>query len=186
VGGKVQVGIDPAPDPHQGTTGPVSLVPDATPECICAAQTTPPIVMLLDVMMIDIDPTVNFLPTLVPVPQHSGVADPVSTGVNTEWVQETLNKLGWQPELRVDGSYGDKTTRRAQWELWKAWLVDCGYIYPDRTQMNETYRWVSSDHYWRLVNAYVKMRTPAELLPDGGELPNGLEPLPGMSIREEL
>lgn len=64
--------------------------------------------------MIEIDPTVAFLPTLIPAPAHSGLADPATTGVDTAWVQDTLNKLGWQPELKTDGSYGDKTKKAVE------------------------------------------------------------------------
>lgn len=65
--------------------------------------------------MIDIDPSINFMPTLIPPPQHSGLADPAETGgADTAWVQDALNKLGWQPELVVDGSYGDKTKKAVE------------------------------------------------------------------------
>jgi lysozyme family protein len=64
--------------------------------------------------MVEIDPTVALPAVAIPTPAHSGLADPATTGVDTKWVQDALNKLGWQPELKVDGSYGDKTKKAVE------------------------------------------------------------------------
>lgn len=62
--------------------------------------------------MAEIDPSVA-LSVLIPPPQHSGIAAP-DTGVDSKWVQDAMNRLGWQPPLKVDGSYGDKTKKAVQ------------------------------------------------------------------------
>jgi lysozyme family protein len=65
--------------------------------------------------MIEIDPTVALPAVAIPAPVHSGIADPSTTdGADTKWVQDALNKLGWQPELVEDGSYGDKTKKAVE------------------------------------------------------------------------
>lgn len=56
--------------------------------------------------MIEIDPTLA-LPAAIPAPVKSGIAD-VETH-DARWVQESLNRLGAEPKLVVDGSYGRKT-----------------------------------------------------------------------------
>jgi lysozyme family protein len=62
--------------------------------------------------MAEIDPTVALpkVAAVIPPPVHSGIAGP-DTGVDAAWVQDAMNKLGWQPPLAVDGSYGDKTKK---------------------------------------------------------------------------
>jgi len=62
--------------------------------------------------MAEIDPSVA-LPINIPAPVHSGIAAP-DTGVDTKWVQNAMNQLGWQPPLREDGSYGDKTKKAVE------------------------------------------------------------------------
>ncbi len=62
--------------------------------------------------MVEIDPTLA-LSTVIPPPAHSGIAAPDS-GVDTAWVQGAMNKLGWQPPLKTDGSYGDKTKKAVE------------------------------------------------------------------------
>ncbi len=62
--------------------------------------------------MAEIEPTLA-LPTVIPPPVHSGIAGP-ETGVDTEWVQVAMNRLGWQPPLTEDGSYGDKTKKAVE------------------------------------------------------------------------
>ncbi len=44
----------------------------------------------------------------IPPPVHSGIAGEDS-GADLKFVQGALNRLGWQPPLRVDGSFGTKT-----------------------------------------------------------------------------
>lgn len=63
--------------------------------------------------MVEIDPTVALSSPLIPAPQHSGLGDP-ETGGDTKFVQGAMNKLGWQPPLDVDGSYGDKTKKAVE------------------------------------------------------------------------
>ena len=59
--------------------------------------------------MVDIDPTLA-LPAVPYVP-----APPISSGIAAEpdadatWVQETINALGYEPPLMVDGNYGRDT-----------------------------------------------------------------------------
>ena len=59
--------------------------------------------------MVEIDPTLA-LPNAVAPPIASGLsvttADPT---INTAWVQQALNDVGWHPPLDVDGSYGNNT-----------------------------------------------------------------------------
>ncbi len=65
--------------------------------------------------MAEIDPTVALakVAAVIPPPAHSGIAGP-ETGVDAMWVQDAMNKLGWQPPLAVDGSYGDKTKKAVE------------------------------------------------------------------------
>jgi lysozyme family protein len=48
------------------------------------------------------------LPVTIPAPVHSGISV-TETGFDTQWVQESLNELGHEPLLDVDGSYGRET-----------------------------------------------------------------------------
>lgn len=63
--------------------------------------------------MAEIDPTVALAPLPIPEPVHSGLSDPESGG-DTKFVQDSLNRLGWMPPLKVDGSYGDKTKKAVE------------------------------------------------------------------------
>lgn len=62
--------------------------------------------------MAEIDATLA-LNIPIPPPQHSGIAAP-DTGADTAFVQSSMNRLGWQPPLTVDGSYGDKTKKAVE------------------------------------------------------------------------
>lgn len=62
--------------------------------------------------MAEIDPSIA-LQLSIPAPSHSGLAAP-DTGVDTKWVQETMNRLGWHPPLLIDGSYGDQTKKAVE------------------------------------------------------------------------
>lgn len=62
--------------------------------------------------MIDIEPALA-LPFVIAPPLHSGIAAS-DAGADTKWVQDSLNKLGWQPPLDVDGSYGGLTKRAVE------------------------------------------------------------------------
>lgn len=65
--------------------------------------------------MAEIEPLVE-LPVgaaLIPPPVHSGIAAPDS-GADTKFVQDAMNRLGWQPPLRIDGSYGDQTKKAVE------------------------------------------------------------------------
>jgi lysozyme family protein len=63
--------------------------------------------------MVEIDPSLALPSAAIAPPIHSGIAAP-ETGVDTKWVQTALNKLGWEPPLHVDGSYGDKTKKAVE------------------------------------------------------------------------
>lgn len=63
--------------------------------------------------MVEIDPSVALPALTIPAPAHSGLGD-VENGADTRWVQHALNQLGWQPPLREDGSYGDKTKKAVE------------------------------------------------------------------------
>lgn len=63
--------------------------------------------------MVQIDPSLA-LPTTIPAPVHSGLSITDDPEVDTRWVQDAMNKLGWQPELATDGSYGDKTKKAVE------------------------------------------------------------------------
>lgn len=62
--------------------------------------------------MVEIDPTLAFAgPAVIPPPVTSGIAqekDDLGT-YDTKWVQESLNALGHEPPLSIDGDYGRKT-----------------------------------------------------------------------------
>lgn len=62
--------------------------------------------------MVELDASLA-LPTVIPAPTHSGIADQ-NSGADARFVQEAMNRLGWQPPLKVDGSYGDKTMKAVQ------------------------------------------------------------------------
>lgn len=63
--------------------------------------------------MVEIDPTLALPEVKIPAPLPSGVVAP-DTGVDVRWVQNALNRLGWQPPLDLDGNYGIQTTRAVQ------------------------------------------------------------------------
>ncbi len=64
--------------------------------------------------MAEIDATVALSGAIViPPPVHSGIAVKDS-GEDAKWVQTSLNALGYNPPLRTDGSYGDKTKKAVE------------------------------------------------------------------------
>jgi lysozyme family protein len=64
--------------------------------------------------MAEIDPTVALSGAIaIPPPVHSGIAAPDSGG-DTVFVQKSMNRLGWQPPLAEDGSYGDQTKKAVE------------------------------------------------------------------------
>lgn len=64
--------------------------------------------------MAEIDPSLALSASaVIPPPIHSGIAD-ADSGADTMFVQDAMNRLGWQPPLRVDGSYGNKTKMAVQ------------------------------------------------------------------------
>lgn len=64
--------------------------------------------------MIEIEPSLALGGTvLIPPPVKSGIVAE-DTGVDVKFVQGALNRLGWQPELTVDGNYGRKTSDAVQ------------------------------------------------------------------------
>ena len=59
--------------------------------------------------MVEIDPTLA-LPTIIPPPMSSGISvTTTDAAIDTKWVQQALNDIGWYPALDVDGSYGNET-----------------------------------------------------------------------------
>lgn len=58
--------------------------------------------------MVEIDPALN-LSTVIPPPMPSGIAVTNDVTHDTKWVQASLNTLGHEPALDVDGSYGRET-----------------------------------------------------------------------------
>lgn len=65
----------------------------------------------------------------IPPPRHSGIAA-ADTGIDVKWIQETMNKLGWQPELGVDGNYGTKTWRAVQ-HFQRSWGLKVDFAGPE-------------------------------------------------------
>ncbi len=64
--------------------------------------------------MVEIEPTLALGgAVLIPPPAKSGIVAE-DTGVDVKFVQDAMNRLGWQPELKVDGNYGEKTSKAVQ------------------------------------------------------------------------
>lgn len=82
--------------------------------------------------MVEIDPSLALggaAAAQIPPPAQSGIVAP-DTGVDVEWLQETLNRLGWQPELKVDGSYGKKTSDAVQ-HFQRSWGLKVDFAGPE-------------------------------------------------------
>lgn len=79
--------------------------------------------------MAQIDPSVALGGGVLPAPVHSGIAAE-DTGVDVKWIQQTLNRLGWQPALEEDGNYGTKTSRAVQ-HFQKSWGLKVDFAGPE-------------------------------------------------------
>lgn len=81
--------------------------------------------------MIEIDPTLALPDAIIPAPEKTGIAD--SETHDTRWVQESLNRLGAEPPLVVDGSYGRKTMAAVR-EFQRDYRLDVdGFVGPKTT-----------------------------------------------------
>jgi lysozyme family protein len=64
--------------------------------------------------MVELDETlaITLVPYVPPPPVPSGLA--AEPDFDTKWVQDSLNHLGFWPQLQVDGSYGGQTMRTVE------------------------------------------------------------------------